>query len=243
MGLDAATFDLWETLIADSPEPNDRRTAYRLKETSRLLSSAGLSVAAAELEKAHIRVWEECSRSWERAVDLPFERQVSLFLDLARPGLAAAVPRDVLEGICDIYASATLLYPPALIPGAIEALSQLRSRGLKLGLICNTGRTPGSALRRLLEGMGVMGLLDAAFFSDETIYRKPDVRMFRAALEALGAEPGRSVHVGDSLENDVQGALGAGMRAVWICRNGRREDAPGIMVSSVAEVPRVLSGP
>jgi FMN phosphatase YigB (HAD superfamily) len=44
--------------------------------------------------------------------------------------------------------------------------------------------------------------------------------VFAAALRALSAEPGDAVMVGDSLPNDVDGALAAGLRAVWVNRAG-----------------------
>ena len=50
---------------------------------------------------------------------------------------------------------------------------------------------------------------------------KPEEAIFRYALERAGVEPNEAVHVGDSLEADVAGALGAGMRAVWLNATGR----------------------
>lgn len=242
MPFEAVTFDLWETLIADSPQQNDRRAAHRVEKIGELLSGAGRPLPSAELERAHAGIWDECSRSWERAVDLPFEQQVSRFLDLASPGLSSSVDMDTMGQISDVYASAALLFPPSPVSGAVKAVSELKARGLKVGLICNTGRTPGSALRRLLSDFGLLPLLDAAFFSDETIVRKPDARIFRLALESLGAAVERSVHVGDSLENDVRGSLGAGMRAVWISRDIPPGEAPAPVAGSVAEVPKLTAG-
>jgi putative hydrolase of the HAD superfamily len=241
MPLRAVTFDLWETLITDSRKIDGQRSGHRVREIGRILEHFGLRIPAADLELAHARVWDECSRSWERAVDLPFEGQISLFMELARPGLSASVDPGAFSRIAEAYAAAALLYPPALIDGVSGAMVEMRSRGLRLGLICNTGRTPGRALRRLLSDFGILPLLDVALFSDETICRKPDPRIFRAALDSLGAAPADSVHVGDSLENDVRGALGAGMRSVWV-RGANADSAAGApTVGSVAELPDILS--
>lgn len=240
MPLRAITFDLWETLITDSRKTDGQRADHRVREIGMILGRSGLVITAAELELAHARVWDECSRSWERAVDLPFEGQVLLFLDLARPGLANSISSEVLKKIAEVYASAALLYPPVLIEGVFQALSKLKSRGLKLGLICNTGRTPGRALRQLLSNFGILPLLDVALFSDETICRKPDARIFRMALDALGTAPADSAHVGDSLENDVRGALGVGMRAVWVRGENIGSENVTIDIRSVAELPDIL---
>ncbi len=241
MPLRAVTFDLWETLITDSRKTDGQRSGHRIREIGRILNRSGLVIPAADLELAHARVWDECSRSWDRAVDLPFEGQVSLFLDLARPGLSNSVDPEVFSKIAEAYATAALLFPPSLVPGAAKTLAKLKTNGLKVGLICNTGRTPGRSLRKLLSEFGIMSLLDVAMFSDETICRKPDARIFRQTLEALGTGPKDAVHVGDSLENDVRGALGAGMRAVWVCSENS-DSEPGVPgVKSVAALPDILS--
>lgn len=58
---------------------------------------------------------------------------------------------------------------------------------------------------------------------------KPDPRIFLAACERLGAAPGRVLHIGDDLMLDVNGALGAGLQAVWLRREvGVDEPAPAL---------------
>jgi putative hydrolase of the HAD superfamily len=66
--------------------------------------------------------------------------------------------------------------------------------------VCQVG--PGA-------GAAVSAVIDSAHVGAE----KPDVRIFRAALEAVGAAADRAVHVGDSVWFDVEGALAAGVRA------------------------------
>jgi HAD superfamily hydrolase (TIGR01509 family) len=51
-------------------------------------------------------------------------------------------------------------------------------------------------------------------------YMKPHPSIFAAALASAGVEAGEAVMVGDSLKHDVRGALGAGLRAVWLRRSG-----------------------
>jgi putative hydrolase of the HAD superfamily len=241
MPLAAVTFDLWETLIADSPAQDGQRSSYRVREIGRLLAEHGLPVAAADLELAHGQIWEECSRSWQQATDRPFKQQMTRFLELARPGLSAAVPGPLFQGISECYATAALKFPPRLIEGAQRTLAWLRGRGLKTGLICNTGRTPGFALRELLKGFGLLGCLDIALFSDETVIRKPDPGIFLQALSLLGADPGQALHVGDSWANDVQGAVAAGMRAVWIAQVPGGDASPVTCITSVASLPEVIA--
>lgn len=235
----AITFDLWETLIADSKTLDKKRAFYRVERTHHILGRAGFDVSRKELELAHQAVWESCRKKWERARDISFDDQVKLFLNLAGPGLVKALQSAVIREIGEHYAKAVLLYPPRMIKGADRVLRELKNEGYKIGLICNTGRTPGFVLRKLLTRYRLLKYFNVALFSDETIVRKPDSKIFRQALKTLNCHPSRALHVGDDLKNDVQGALKAGMKVVWIEQAGQRAPARIKRIKSVAGLPRL----
>ncbi|HTY09269.1 MAG TPA: HAD family hydrolase [Candidatus Edwardsbacteria bacterium] len=236
----AITFDLWETLIADSAAQNDLRTEYRVAKTAQLLLGAGAPADLGALYAAHEEVWRRCEQQWVKSTDLPFAEQVALFLDLAQPGLSATLPRATRRKIEQAYADAVLHYPPQLIPGAAETLAAFKRKRLKLALICNTGRSPGVVLRTLLGTFGIVRRFNAALFSDETIVRKPDPRIFAQALDALGVPAAEAVHVGDSAESDIAGAAASGLRAVWIRKPGVDEPRCLAAIDSVAQLPAIL---
>jgi putative hydrolase of the HAD superfamily len=56
-------------------------------------------------------------------------------------------------------------------------------------------------------------------------YMKPHPSIFQAALAASGVGANEALMVGDSLKADVEGALGAGLRAVWLRRAGEDSSA------------------
>ena len=66
--------------------------------------------------------------------------------------------------------------------------------------------------------------LDAVVTSEDARSYKPDGAIFGVALERVGVEPGRALHVGDSLHSDVGGATAAGIGAVWLRREDRIHD-------------------
>lgn len=237
----AITFDLWETLIADSRALDKKRAAYRVGRAYHILSRAGFDVSRKELEAAHREVWERCLKKWDQTRDVSFGGQVELFLNLARPGLAKRLKPVALNGIEKAYAQAVLLYPPRMIKGADQVLRELKKEGYKIGLICNTGRTPGFVLRRLLRRYGLLKYFQLALFSDETIVRKPDPKIFRKALKALKCPARLALHVGDDLGNDVRGAQKAGMLAIWVERPGVKAPAMVPRIKSVAGLPRLLN--
>jgi putative hydrolase of the HAD superfamily len=121
---------------------------------------------------------------------------------------------------------------------ALPALEELRGRGLRLVAASNWD----SSLPQVLERAGLASLLDGVVSSAMVGVTKPAPELFRAALDIAGVAPQRALHVGDSLENDVAGAQGLGMRAVLVARDGTGPGAGGVTtIRALTELPRLLS--
>ena len=73
---------------------------------------------------------------------------------------------------------------------------------------------------RLLDELDLADWFVTIVISDRVGYGKPHPAIFRAALEAAGVPAERAVHVGDSYAKDVLGAVGVGMAAMLIARDG-----------------------
>jgi putative hydrolase of the HAD superfamily len=144
---------------------------------------------------------------------------------LALPGLDHATARRAMLGSLEFTA----------FPDALEALPALRAGGHRLVVASNWD----CSLPAFLAPTGLLGLVDGVATSAEAGAAKPEPAVFRRALEIAGAEPAEAVHVGDSLDNDVAGALALGIRPILVQREG---DAPtGVeAVRSLAEVPSLL---
>ena len=99
---------------------------------------------------------------------------------------------------------ASIVFRP--LAGAAEALGGLRRAGLSLACVSNWD----VSLRRHLEEAGLAGYFTAIVSSAEAGAAKPDPGAFRVALERLGVEPQRAVHVGDG-DTDRDGAAAAGI--------------------------------
>ena len=107
-----------------------------------------------------------------------------------------------------------------LFDDVIPVLGELRRHGLKLGLVSNTGRDVDAFLaHHSLE-------VDAALSSRVHGRVKPHPTIFLAVLERLQVAPEEAAMVGDSLEDDLQGARALGMRAFLVDREGLYPDAP-----------------
>ena len=83
----------------------------------------------------------------------------------------------------------------------------------------------------MLENCGLASLLDGALSSAEAGSRKPEPGIFATALELAGCEPAEALHVGDTAEEDCEGARAAGIRALLL----DREDGAGD-ISSLAQI-------
>jgi putative hydrolase of the HAD superfamily len=105
-----------------------------------------------------------------------------------------------------------------LYEDALPVLDELRRLGLKLALVSNGVRDLDDFV--LHHGLDV----DAAVCSRQHGRIKPHETIFRAALERLDVEPGEAAMVGDSLEDDVEGARALGMRAFLVDREDRYPD-------------------
>jgi putative hydrolase of the HAD superfamily len=93
---------------------------------------------------------------------------------------------------------------------ALPVLAELRGRGLKLGLVSNTGRDLDAFVAH--HGLDV----DAALGSGAFGRTKPHPTIFQAVLERLGVEPSAAAMVGDSIDDDVEGARAAGIQLAFL---------------------------
>ncbi len=238
----AVTFDFWETLVKDSADNLRAQRDLRIQALRRALDEAGAPRPEAEIAEAHDRSAEVLrERFWSRHRDQSYAEQVRLVLDCAAPGLAGRMPRPLFEELVEAYITPVLRYPPAIILGAAEAVRSLAARDVRVGIISNTGRTPGVILRRFLEGHGLLRYFAVISYSDEIGYRKPDAEIFLRTLSLAGAAPEEAVHVGDNPVDDVTGAQGVGMRGVHYAADGRTAAAHAdFAIADLAELPERL---
>jgi HAD superfamily hydrolase (TIGR01549 family) len=108
----------------------------------------------------------------------------------------------------------------SLYEDALPVLEVLRQHGIRIGLISN-------GQRDLDEFVDHHGLdVDAVVGSKAHGRVKPHASIFVAALRALDVSPDEAAMVGDSYEDDIEGARALGMRAIYLDRDGHYLDAP-----------------
>ena len=120
-----------------------------------------------------------------------------------------------------------------LYDDALPALAALREHGVLIGLISNGSRD-------LEEFVVHHGLdVDCAVGSRAFGRTKPHPEIFRHALAQLGVEPEEAAMIGDSYEDDIEGARALGMKAFLLDRDERHHDEPERLVD-LRDLPAAL---
>ncbi len=127
-----------------------------------------------------------------------------------------------------------------LCPGAKEALSLLKGRGLSLGVISNWD----SSARPILSKLGILNFFSTIVISSEEGIAKPSREIFERALEKSGAKADTSLYVGDNYYDDAVGSSKVGMDVVIINRYGSVgiEELSGItIIENIRELPDLIN--
>jgi HAD superfamily hydrolase (TIGR01509 family) len=97
-------------------------------------------------------------------------------------------------------------------PDAVPALEETRAAGFKTAVISNSNGT----IRGLLDGLGLLQLVDVVLDSGEEGVEKPNPEIFRRALARTGVAASEAVYIGDLHSIDILGARSAGVQAVLL---------------------------
>lgn len=232
---DVVLFDAGETLLR--PEPSFPQLIVKL------LRDRGVEVEHDEPE------WiERALATVFRAMDdlVVNREQFSTSLERSRAFWTTIYTRLLAElGVDDTEgAHATFLYDEfsdpkhyALFPDALPALRELAAAGYTLGIVSNFE----AWLEVLLDRLGLLPLMSVVVVSGTEGIEKPDVEIFRRALDRVSTPPDRAVYVGDNPRIDVLPALKLGMGAVLVDRRGVHVGFnEATVVRSLEQVPSVI---
>jgi putative hydrolase of the HAD superfamily len=124
---------------------------------------------------------------------------------------------------------------------AIPTLTALRDAGYRLGLISNT--SDDAHVQHLVDENGFRPYFEFVITSAGFGIRKPDRRIFQAALDHFRVQPDAAAMVGDTLQADVLGANDMGLYSIWITRRAAGSNPaiiPQATVTALHEIPTLL---
>lgn len=201
------------------------------------LSERGVTALPENLEAALPAAWASYDqRIRAGGSNHPWKHFMETLLE-GSASIGAATQRAELAGwLFEEQPSRNLWRRP--IPGMIEICEDLARAGVPFGVLSNSE----GKLAELIDEMGWSTVLRVVGDSGRLGVEKPDGRIFAWMADRLGTPAEGIVHVGDSRAADVDGALAAGMRAIWFLRRGIGEGGRHARCSAASTPDEVRRG-
>ncbi len=227
-GLDAVIFDLDGTLF-------DHQASAR-RGLGQFLGGLGVPVTEPlrlfwfTVEARHVDRWLNGEISWLEQR----RRRLRDFLPAAGLGVPASI--DELDVLFEVYFDA---YEAAwaAFEDAESVLLQLRADGVGVAVLTNGVHDQQvSKLARI----GLLDLVGKVWASDDLGTAKPDPAAYLRVCQDLGTAPNRTVHIGDNYALDVAGAEAAGLRAIYVDREGTSAPAHSARVTNLRDALALL---
>lgn len=206
MGIKAITFDFWGTLFFSIRSPKTERG----KIIRTALADHGLFFAAEDISNSMKRAWLCWDDTW---IGEQRTAGSDTWLQTVLTDLGAELPEEIRKRTELKLERIILRGTAAPVSGALEAVKRAGQR-YRLGIISDTGISPGKVLRELLERSGILSFFKVLIFSDEFGRSKPHPSIFRSALKVLGVPAEEAVHIGDLRRTDIVGAKKVGMHQI-----------------------------
>jgi putative hydrolase of the HAD superfamily len=209
----ALLLDLDDTILDDTSSVSDSWRDACTIHADRLAPLDASTVIDA-IRKTSKWFWDDPDRHREGRLQLEAARREVVRLALKDLGVEDP---DLAACIGDAYSHRRDL-GMAPLPDAIDTVRWLRDSGRRLALLTNGA---GIAQRRKISRFELANVFDVILVEGELGFGKPDERVYRRALSALGVEPADAWMVGDNLDWDVGAPQKLGMSGVWIDARGR----------------------
>jgi len=199
------------------------------------LAERAVTYDPARARSHHVEAWARYGALKNAGHPAAWRGMIDVFL---QHGGVPAESLDTLAGwLWEQQPSKNLWRRP--IPGMIELAGELRRAGVKLAIISNSE----GHMAALLAELGWAEIFDVVADSGRLGIDKPNPGIFEHACAALGVTCPELIHIGDSWEADVEGALRVGAQAVWFDERHRQRELPsGVYgAGSAAELREVLA--
>lgn len=211
--LKVITVDFWNTIFDSSN--GLERNEYRLKTLKSALGSLGLDITEEAYQKSMQDAWEYFNGIWKNEQrTLSTYESVMFFWDYFK----APKNQNMISEVVEVFENSILVFPPNLLDGAKEVIEMLAQKYI-LGIISDTGFSPGSVLRQLMEQSSILKYFKAFSFSNETGVAKPHPEAYLKILNEMNCLPQNAIHIGDIEETDIDGAKNLQMKAIRFIAN------------------------
>jgi len=202
----AVLFDLDDTLV--DHQHASRAAIAGVRERFPAFRELDLEALVAENQRILDAIHHDVALGRRDVSDARIERYRRLFAFAGQPEGRAAAAAELHRRV---YTASR-----RCVEGALELVTLLHTR-LRVGVVTNN---TNSEQEEKLATFGFAPMVHALVTSQEIGAAKPDPRIFRTALARLQCEAHEAVMIGDAWREDIVGATSAGIRALWLNRNG-----------------------
>ncbi len=199
MAIRAITFDFWMTLFEES----NREERHQIR-VDAFCDATGAHRGAVDLalQEAHDRFFRVHVNEQRTLAPADAVRMVC-------ESIAITLTPETFDELATFFGTAIYTHPPTPIAGALEAVQAAAAR-VPIGIISDSGMSPGTSLRTLLDRHGFTPYFTTLTFSDELGVAKPQAPMFEKTAAALGVAPQELLHLGDLEPTDIKGVQAVG---------------------------------
>lgn len=232
----AITFDLWKTLL----EPSSIEQ-YLIESLQNYSKKKHLSFSSEQLEQALAvpKLNYKEHRDFPPYIHFYTEERLILILNQLGQNMEGNLEKKLFHD----FEMTSHYVLPTIIESTRELLENL-SQNYQIGLISDTGMTPGKILIQILEELDIRQYFDTFVFSDEIGFYKPNSKMFQTALSKLKCNSNESIHIGDYQHTDIIGAQSFGMHTIWINRHEAlkniKDVSPDYIVENLLEILPII---
>lgn len=183
--------------------------------------SAGVETDAAALDQAFIQAFSSASpmafpQTETTAIPQAEYRWWHAIAQQAFTQIDALAAFSDFEGFfTDLYAHFATAEPWFLYPDTLQALQDWQAQGIELGIISNFD----SRIYAVLDALELSHCFQTITISTEVGAAKPHPLIFATALQKHGCQPAAAWHIGDSYQQDYEGAKAAGLKGIWLNRS------------------------
>jgi len=238
MQIKAILFDFADTLIRTEKFDYD----LCLKKTQESLANDNVTIPYEEFRKIYFDIRNRLYKEAEDSLREP-EFCLRLTETLKHFGYSFKPKDAVIVRSADAFADA-FVQMMQMEPYVPKLLQQLKTEDkYKIGLVSNFAYSP--AVKKTLERFDLAKYFDALIISGDVGWRKPSLKIFKKALQALHAKASETVFIGDSPRHDIEGAKNSNMRTILVKKASINEDEgfgnPDRRILELKELPKALS--
>jgi putative hydrolase of the HAD superfamily len=236
MKIEAVLFDMFDTLMMI--ERDHAFYSPSLKKTYDYLKGKGIEVTFTEFQEAYVEARDALYAKADPNMEEPhFNLRISKAL--RNLGYDYPAASDIVTGATNAFCETFMQFVSA-DNSALESLRILHGK-YKLGIVSNFAIP--ECVFKLLKRHDIEALFDVVVVSGAVNKRKPSPDIFKKALDLLKVSADNAVFVGDTIDADIQGAKGAGMKTIYIERRTQptsEESKPDHCIKTMSDLPFVL---